>query len=246
MLLSEYEFDVTGTAGHASLLEHFARSVPQHLGDDFAPLRFVVTRNLVGSCRCEVAGVSGLSGSSYAAPAPLFQLIRRGIERTDRFNAVLLVPTGMGAEVGGHAGDAGPLAKLLGEVCDTLILHPNVVNGSDINEMPANALYVEGSVITRLLLGTVGLQRVRSNRVLIVIDDHADNYFVSAAVNSVSGARAAYGLDCPEVVCLSPPIKLRARFASSGRAAGRVEDVAGLCEVLDELLTRGWRPRPFR
>jgi len=58
--------------------------------------------------------------------------------------------------------------------------------------------------------------------------------FVNAAVNAVSGARAAYGLACPEVVCLDPPVRLRARFAASGRAAGRVEDLAGLCKLLDE------------
>ena len=40
---------------------------------------------------------------------------------------------------------------------DTLITHPNVVNGADINEMSENTLYVEGSVITRLLMGTAGL-----------------------------------------------------------------------------------------
>lgn len=82
-------------------------------------------------------------------------------------------------------------------------------------------------------MGTVGLRRVRRNRVLTVIDAHEDELFVNMAINAVSGARATYGLDCPEVVCLEPPVKLRARFAESGRAAGRVEDLAGLCELLD-------------
>ena len=60
----------------------------------------------------------------------------------------MIVPTGVGAELGGHAGDACPVARLLGEACDTLILHPNVVNASDLNELPTNAMYVEGSVLT--------------------------------------------------------------------------------------------------
>ena len=158
---------------------------------------------------------------------------RRSGENTNLFTTVLLVPTGIGAEIGGHAGDAGPVARLLGQVSDRLILHPNVVNASDVNEMPENALYVEGSIICRLLMGTVGLRRVRQNRVLVVIDAHKDALFVNAAVNAVSGARAAYGLACSQVVCLDPPVKLRARFAESGRAAGRVEDLAGLCKTLD-------------
>ena len=53
------------------------------------------------------------------------------------FNVVLIVPTGIGAEIGGHSGDATPAAILLSEVADSLITHPNVVNASDINELPS-------------------------------------------------------------------------------------------------------------
>jgi hypothetical protein len=70
--------------------------------------------------------------------------------------------------------------------------------------------------------------------VLVVIDAHKDELFVNAAVNAVSGARSSYGLWCPEVVRLDPPVNLRARFAPSGRAAGRVEGLASLCRLLDE------------
>ena len=122
---------------------------------------------------------------------------------------------------------------MFAEVCDTVVLHPNVVNASDLNEMPANALYVEGSVVTRLLMGTVGLSPVRSNRLLVVIDAHRDELFVNAAVNAVSGARAAYGLSA-EVVCLDPPVELRTRYSQSGRAAGFVEELEGLCQLLEE------------
>ena len=58
-------------------------------------------------------------------------------------NIVLIIPTGIGCEIGGHAGDANPVTKLMGACCDNLILHPNVVNASDVNEMPANSWYVE-------------------------------------------------------------------------------------------------------
>ena len=87
------------------------------------------------------------------------------------FNVVFLIPTGIGCEIGGHAGDATPVARLLSSSCDNLITHPNVFNASDLNEMPENSLYVEGSTICRLMMGTVGLQPVRSNRILAIIDE---------------------------------------------------------------------------
>lgn len=88
--------------------------------------------------------------------------------------------------------------------------------------------------MSRFMMGTVGLQRIRSNRVLVVIDAHRDNLFINAAVNTVSGARASYGLLCPEVVCLDPPVTLKANFSPSGRAVGRVEELENLCDLLDQ------------
>lgn len=234
MLLSEHEIEIPRPDGRPDLLPHFHAAVAQQLPTDFVPIRFVVTHTKRRQFHAEVGGICGGDWSSWHKPDSIFRFVYRRVENTSKFNTVLLVPTGVGAEIGGHAGDAGPVARLIGQVSDQVILHPNVVNASDINELPTNALYVEGSVITRLLMGTIGLQPVRQNRVLVMIDSHKDESFVNAAVNAVSGARASYGLACPQVICLDPPVKLRARFASSGRAAGRVEDMQGLCEVMSD------------
>ena len=106
-------------------------------------------------------------------------------------NAVMIIPTGIGCEIGGHAGDATPAARLLGSVCDKLILHPNVVNASDINEMPENALYVEGSILDRFLLGRIELKEVKSNRILVVVNSPVR----PETVNAVSASRATLGID---------------------------------------------------
>ena len=233
MSLFEAGFEVPAIAGHKSLLTHLRRVCEQHVSDGESVVRFVVTSTSSAGYRCEYGAIRS-SSERHLENGSIFDFRPRLVENGTRFNVVLLVPTGVGAEIGGHAGDAGPVAQMLAEVSDTLVLHPNVVNASDLNEMPQSALYVEGSVITRLLMGTAGLQRVRSNRVLVVIDAHEDELFVNSAVNAVSGARAAYGLSCPEVVCLDPPVKLRARHSPSGRAAGRVEDMGSLCRLLDD------------
>jgi hypothetical protein len=198
---------------------------------DGAPIRFVVTKSNDEACECEVGIAEGL-GPDLAAGA-LFEFKKRGRARNQGFNAVFVVPTGIGAEIGGHAGDATPAVRMLAGICDNLITHPNAVNASDLNEMTENTVYVEGSVLTRFLMGTVGLGKVRSNRVLTIIDDHADALFVHAAVNAVSAARASFGLDCPKVIKMDRPVRLRAEYAGSGRAAGRVENFAALCAVLE-------------
>ena len=233
MLVQEDRFEFPAVRSDEGIFTQLQRACEQHLPEGSAVVRFVVTESTASSYECECGVLSGLAESGRPPFRPIFEFRRRLTENARQFNTVLLIPTGIGAEIGGHAGDAGPVARMFAEVCDTVVLHPNVVNASDLNEMPSNALYVEGSVLTRLFMGTVGLSPVRSNRVLVVIDKHDDELFVNATVNTVSGARAAYGLSA-EVVCLDPPVEIRASYAPSGRAAGSVEQLEGLCRVLEE------------
>lgn len=235
------QMNLTLTEGHAvfppasrdqGLIAQFEGRLTERLEPDSQPVRFVATSSGAAGFHCEYSILDGIEGLLEPVLPSIFGFRRRAIERTGRFNVVLLIPTGIGAEQGGHAGDAGPVARLLSGVADTIILHPNVVNASDINEMPENALYVEGSVVTRLLMGTVGLQPVRANRVLVVLGAHADAYFVNAAINTVNGARATYGLSCPEIVCLEEPVRMRSRTTPSGRASGIVDNLEGLLAAL--------------
>lgn len=210
------------------------RSIRDRLAPGVVPVRFAVVASDPATWTCEVGVIEDIDPGRALSVQPIFDLRLREAEDTSKFNAVFVVPTGVGSEIGGHAGDAMPVAALAASVTDTLITHPNVLNGSDIMELPANALYVEGSVISRLLTGTVGLRRVRSNRVLPVIDRHDVRKYADAAVNSVSAARVSFGLQAPEVVALDPRVHVASRYTPSGRAVGEVTNFDGLLDLLDE------------
>lgn len=130
-------------------------------------------------------------------------------------NVVFIVPTGIGAEIGGHSGDATPAAKLIASVCDKLFIHPNVVNASDINEMTENMLYVEGSILDRFLEGSIGLREVRANRMLVIA-----NEITADIVNAVSAARATMGAQI-EIVELTTPLRMTATM-HGGNAGGEI------------------------
>jgi hypothetical protein len=64
-------------------------------------------------------------------------VMRRGASALSRltmsssdYTAVMIIPTGIAASIGGYAGDGLPSARLIASVVDTLITHPNVVNGA--------------------------------------------------------------------------------------------------------------------
>lgn len=142
---------------------------------------------------------------------------------------VFIIPTGIGCEIGGHAGDANPAVKLIASVCDKLIVNPNAVNASDINEMPDNCLYVEGSTIDRFLQDYICLQEVKSNKVLVVTNSPLKN----EVVNSVNAARATIGLEA-EILALKTPLELIAEINSDGTAGGLVKGWEELCEQVKD------------
>jgi hypothetical protein len=233
MLLIEKEIHIPSINKEVSLLKFFESAIKAQLSLGEVPVRFAVTKSDTdGGYHCELGVLTESNALPVGRQISIFDFEKRRIENTDKFNAVMIVPTGIGAELGGHAGDATPAARLLAGACDKLITHPNVVNASDINEMPENGLYVEGSVISRLLMGTIGLQQSRSNRVILIIDEHEDKQVAELAINAASAARITLGLDCSGVVKIDPPVYLRAEYSSSGSAVGRVEGLERLLDVI--------------
>jgi len=234
MILHEKEIVLHSVENKDRLLEYLSNSINNQIYPNDIPVRFVITHTEGNNYHCELGLLSAKDGRTVQLNNSIFDFKKRGYENTDKFTAVLLIPTGIGAEIGGHSGDAGPVARLLASSCDTLITHPNVVNASDINELPENGLYVEGSIITRLLMGTISLQRVRANRVIFIIDKHEDKMFYEDAINSMSAARASLGLHCPAIVLMENKMRMHSLYSTSGRAVGKIDYFDRLCDILAE------------
>jgi hypothetical protein len=137
----------------------------------------------------------------------------------------MIIPTGIGAELGGHAGDGSPAAKLIAACCDKLITHPNVVNASDINEMTENTLYVEGSQLDRFLRGEIYLKEVFYNRILLAVNKPVDN----DTINAVNAARVTIGADI-QIMELETPLVMNGFYDTKGKAIGTVEGYNELIE----------------
>jgi Protein of unknown function (DUF3326) len=189
------------------------------------PVRVVVTSNRGEGCELEADFVD-LEGFRWEGATDLFALRKRGHENVRELNVVLIVPTGIGCELGGHEGDANPVGRLLASACDTLITHPNVVNATDYNEMTENTLYVEGSTLTRLLLGQVGLERVRSNRVLLVVE-RGDDHYTAEMINAASSARTTLGMSV-DVLLVENAGRATIGLSECGRAVGEIRGMEAL------------------
>jgi hypothetical protein len=158
------------------------------------------------------------------------------------FTVVHLIPTGVGAAIGGYAGDATPVAHVLASVCDRLITHPNALNAANLFSKPANALYVEGHALDAWLAGQWVLRPRRTQRIGLLIDKAVEQMpegTLEAVLNAAHAVRAVYGVDLLGYHVTREPLGCRLELGETGISTGRVERPDVLLEAADHLRDQG-------
>lgn len=155
------------------------------------------------------------------------------------YTVVLIVPTGVGAAIGGYAGDALPVARAVAQVADTLITHPNVLNGAQLYWPLPNALYVEGYGLDQFAVGQWGLRPVSQNRVGLLLDCAIEDDLKWRHLQAADAARATLGLDLADYVVTDAPLAVELRTAASGATWGTIGNPGSLLRAAEQLLTVG-------
>ncbi len=152
--------------------------------------------------------------------------------------AVAIVPTGVGCELGGYAGDAAPAAHVLAAAVDYLVTNPNSVNASNFIHLEDHLLYTEGLCIDLLMKGAVDLYVPRANRVGLIIEQ-ASQEALDGVFNVINTARAVYGVDIVDYVITERPIGSRCVENESGAYVGTVDNPEVIFDACDRLLAQG-------
>lgn len=151
------------------------------------------------------------------------------------YTAMLIVPTGIGAAIGGYAGDALPVARAMAQVVDRLITHPNVLNGAQLYWPIPNAWYVEGYGLDQFAAGAWGLRPVCQNRVGLVLDQAIEPELRLRHLQVADAARATLGLSLTDYVVTDAPLNIDLRTAASGATWGTIQHPDSLLRAVDKL-----------
>lgn len=152
------------------------------------------------------------------------------------YTVVLIVPTGVGAAIGGYAGDALPVARAIAAICDRLITHPNVLNGAQLYWNLPNALYVEGYALDKFSSGCWGLQPVHQNRVGLILDQAIEPELRLRHLQVADAARATLGLNLTDYVVTDAPLNVELRTAASGASWGTIGNPDSLLRSAEVLI----------
>lgn len=161
-----------------------------------------------------------------------------------QLTVVMIIPTGVGATVGGFAGDATPQMNLLASLSDVLITHPNVANAAGLQNLPANALYVEGYALDQFFKGEwvfrpIQQHRPRHHRIGVILDKGMQASMRTLHQNTVNAVKSVYGLSILAPIDTTEAVQVQCGFLPSGSSSGSLENPETILEAAAGLIAQG-------
>ena len=152
---------------------------------------------------------------------------------------LLVIPTGIGCELGGYAGDGLPAARLLAAASSCLITHPNVMNAASLYWSDRRIHYVEGWALDRFAAGELALAPRASQRVGVLFDAGIEPELVLRHRQVIDACRASLGLPIGPVLTSELPLGVSLQQGASGSSWGTIERPDVLLRAGEQLVAAG-------
>ena len=149
-----------------------------------------------------------------------------------------IVPTGVGASIGGFAGDASRAARKISQKCE-LIVNPNVVNAACFSGITDNMLYVEGYSLDRFFKGEICLERSRNNKIGIIFDKAIKPEVLNVHINTMNAVEVVYGLNIIGYEITEEDVGVDFFVDKSGVSMGNVKNLLTLKNAAKKLIDKG-------
>ncbi|MFN7898974.1 MAG: DUF3326 domain-containing protein [Synechococcaceae cyanobacterium] len=152
---------------------------------------------------------------------------------------LLVIPTGVGCEQGGYAGDGLPVARLLAAASGCLVTHPNALNAAVLGWSDRRIHYVEGWSLDRFAAGELALRPVAGRRVGLLLDAGIDPELRQRQLQAAEACRASLGLAIGPVLISEAPFGVSLSLGPSGSSWGSLANPEALLRGGRALRDRG-------
>lgn len=149
-----------------------------------------------------------------------------------------IIPTGIGASIGGFAGDANKWARRLAKK-HKLIVNPNVVNAACFSGVTDNMLYVEGYVLDEFFKGNCNLLESEGNNIGVVFDKSIPQDILNIHMNTINAVKTVYDINVLDYEITSEPVGVDFFIDKTGISTGNVNNLATIKDSAVKLLSKG-------
>ena len=149
-----------------------------------------------------------------------------------------IVPTGVGASIGGYAGDASVYARKFANK-HKIIVNPNVVNAGCFSGITENMLYVEGYSLDSFFKGQINLLPSENNKIGIVYDKAIPQDVLNVHINTQNAVSTVYGVDICAYEITEQDVGVEFYLTDDGISVGSVKNIATVESSVQKLIDRG-------
>ena len=149
-----------------------------------------------------------------------------------------IIPTGIGAKIGGFAGDASKWARKFAKKCK-LIVNPNVVNAACFSGITDNMLYVEGYTLDSFFKEECNLLETSNNKIGIILDKSIPYEVKNIHLNTINAVKTVYDIDICKTEITDEPVGVDFYIDNSGISTGNVKNLDTLKRAAENLINAG-------
>ncbi len=161
------------------------------------------------------------------------------MEKSSKFLAIS-IPTGIGLEFGGWAGDFGSIAREFSRHFN-LIINPNAVNGGILSAINQNMLYTEGFAFDEFLCGRINLvMSQKPNKIGVILDCAIPENILNIHINTINALKTVCGIDIlPQEITKEPAGVEFSINKETKISSGSVKNPASLLDAAKKLVAQG-------
>ena len=149
-----------------------------------------------------------------------------------------IVPTGIGASIGGYAGDASCYARKFADKIK-LIVNPNVVNAGGFSGITPNMFYVEGYSLDNFFKVKINLLPSRKNKIGIVFDKAIPQDVLNVHINTMNAVKTVYDVNICGYQITEQEVGVEFYIDGNGISTGGIKNPETLLKACKEQLQQG-------
>ena len=150
------------------------------------------------------------------------------------------IPTGIGANIGGYAGDFGYIAREFSKHFH-VIINSNAVNGGILSAINYDMSYLEGYLFDEFFKGKISItpkKPYETNKIGVIFDCAIPKEIINVHLNTINALKMVQGIETIAIEYTSSPVGVELEV-QNGISVGKLKNPNTLLESAQKLIKKG-------
>ncbi|MBQ8635457.1 DUF3326 domain-containing protein [bacterium] len=158
----------------------------------------------------------------------------------DKPIVAISIPTGIGAEIGGYAGDFGYIAREFSKYFH-VVINPNAVNGGILSAINYDMSYLEGYLFDEFLKGSITItpkKQYETNKIGVIFDCAIPQDILNIHINTTNALKMVQGIETIAIEYTEKPVGVKCDIENE-ISLGSLDNSDVILKSVEKLIKKG-------